>query len=98
MFDLEKIMKDFIELEKAANDKVKRSQIIQQMSSEKPKHRDSEGRRKSLNVFEKQLSRFIEEVEEFTFYSVHGLSIQSDFTLDVSIVVADRLTETLHEK
>lgn len=30
--------------------------------------------------------------------SVYGISIESTFSLDVQIIVADKLTETVHEK
>lgn len=44
------------------------------------------------------MSRFLEYTEEFTFFSVHGLSVQSDFTVDVAITVTDTIGQTTHEQ
>ena len=55
-------------------------------------------RRISNHRFERQLSKFIEETEKFTFFTTYGLSIKSEFSLDVNIVVTDTLGETTHEK
>ncbi|CDW87434.1 UNKNOWN [Stylonychia lemnae] len=101
IFDLEKILSDFKDLERFADDKIKKSQIIQQMSFNNKKEetvKPQGKRRESFSIFERQLSRFIEETSKFTFYSVYGLTIQSEFTLDVTIVVADKFSETAHEK
>ena len=49
-------------------------------------------------MFEKQLSRFIDSVEAFTFYTVRGISIQSDFTLNINLVVEDKFGSTAHHK
>ena len=42
--------------------------------------------------------KLIEEVEECTFYTVHGISIVSDFSIELAIVVSDLLGETTHER
>lgn len=42
--------------------------------------------------------KLIEEVEEYTFYTVHGISIVSDFSIELAIVVSDLLGETTHER
>ena len=44
------------------------------------------------------MSKFIDETVQFTFLTVNGVSIESSFTLDVSIIVADKFTATVHEK
>lgn len=40
----------------------------------------------------------MEETEKFTFYTTYGISVKSEFTIDVNIVVRDKLGETTHEK
>lgn len=42
--------------------------------------------------------KLIEEVEQCTFYTVHGISIVSDFKIELAIVVNDLLGETTHER
>ena len=37
-------------------------------------------------------------MEDCTLYTVHGISIVSDFTIELAIVVNDVLGETIHEK
>jgi len=37
------------------------------------------------------------ENENFTFLTVRGISVQSEFSVDLAIIVADTLGETTHE-
>jgi hypothetical protein len=40
----------------------------------------------------------LKEVEDCTLYTVHGISIVSEFSIELAIVVNDLLGETIHEK
>lgn len=48
--------------------------------------------------FQKQLSRFLDNTEQLTFYTVNGITIQSSFSLVVSITVQDVLGERIEEQ
>eukprot|EP00347_Sterkiella_histriomuscorum_P014673 403359986 len=82
IFDLEKIIGDFEQLERC-QDKIKKSQIIQQMSFRQAKSENTlglqnKGRRDSQqSLFERQLSKFIDETVQFTFLTVNGQQINS---------------------
>lgn len=52
----------------------------------------------SKRRFEKQLTKFLEESEDYTFLSVRGLTVSSEFSVDLAIIVADTLGETKHEQ
>ena len=77
------------------HDKTKKQELLQQISLIKV---PTKGRRASVQQFEKQLSRFIEKTEEFTLYSVNGISIHSEFSLDVAVTVEDTLGQNSHVK
>ena len=51
----------------------------------------------SMKKFEKNRLRFIEDNDEATFLTVHGITISSEFSVDLAIIVGDTLGETKHE-
>ena len=102
IFDLAQILGDFQKIEGCA-DKALRSQIIQQLSLKDSYHMKESfqtppRKRRSSNKYDRQLSKFVEETEKFTFFTTYGLSIKSEFSLHVSIVVTDTIGETTHQK
>lgn len=52
----------------------------------------------SQRRFDKQKLKFIEESAENTFLTVKGITVSSEFSLDVALIVADTLGETTHEQ
>ena len=46
-------------------------------------------KRRSSQVFQKQFNKFINHLEKFTFYTVNGISLQSQFNVKVVIKVDD---------
>lgn len=53
----------------------------------------------SQRKFERQKSKFIEESGgDHTFLTVKGITVSSEFSIDVALIVADTLGETTHEQ
>lgn len=50
----------------------------------------------SLQKFHKQRTKILDELDHITHLTVHGISIKSDFCIELQIVVADTLGETTH--
>ncbi len=40
----------------------------------------------------------LDDLDSITLFTVHGISIKSDFTIELSIIVSDMLGETKHSQ
>ena len=49
-------------------------------------------------MFEKQLSKFLDETQEYTFLTVNGITIQCCFSLIVNITIQDILGERVEQQ
>eukprot|EP00347_Sterkiella_histriomuscorum_P006308 403353261 len=100
LFNLEQIFQEYKQSGKCLGvdkNEIRRrkKEIINRISIKRESKCDSVS---STQKFHRQLSKFLETTDEFTFYTVTGVSIKSSFSVDVSFTVSDLFGDTVHSK
>ncbi|CDW85973.1 UNKNOWN [Stylonychia lemnae] len=96
LFDLSKVFSHFPGSNQMIDIKRRKKSILRRVTIKNECNETSPGLIGAQ--FQRQLSRFIQNTEKFTFLSVNGISIKSSFSVDVAVTISDLFGDIKHEK